>query len=228
MGTFRTGLIVASALMASIGSAAAVSFTPYQISPADTVNQFWPGSIGQDFNVNSTITITSFGAWQPNGITPQQPLTVSIYDRLTQLVVYSQTFTNASPGTPGASNVGFIAANDVLGPGSYSLVGDGFSVVPVGLFNTQGTGLAGTLDNGGGALTFGGWRFDNSANVYPTITFANSNCCGGDSEFRFAAATFTASTPLPSTWIMMLTGFVGLGFFAYRSSKKASAAIAAA
>lgn len=34
-------------------------------------------------------------------------------------------------------------------------------------------------------------------------------------------------TPLPSTWLMMLSGFVGLGFFAYRGRKK-NAALSAA
>jgi hypothetical protein len=38
----------------------------------------------------------------------------------------------------------------------------------------------------------------------------------------------TATTPLPSTWLMLLSGFVGLGFFAYRGTKKNSAALAAA
>ncbi len=38
---------------------------------------------------------------------------------------------------------------------------------------------------------------------------------------------FTTATPLPATWTMLIAGFVGLGFFAYRGSKKNSAAIAA-
>jgi hypothetical protein len=37
-----------------------------------------------------------------------------------------------------------------------------------------------------------------------------------------------AQTPLPSTWTMLIAGFVGLGFFAYRGSKNRSAAIAVA
>ena len=37
-----------------------------------------------------------------------------------------------------------------------------------------------------------------------------------------------SATPLPSTWFLLLSGFVGLGFFAYRGAKKGSAAIAAA
>jgi hypothetical protein len=36
-----------------------------------------------------------------------------------------------------------------------------------------------------------------------------------------------SQTPLPSTWTMLIAGFVGLGFFAYRG-KKMSAAVAAA
>jgi len=41
--------------------------------------------------------------------------------------------------------------------------------------------------------------------------------------------TITISpTPLPSTWLMLLGGFVGLGFFAYRGMKNNSAALAAA
>jgi hypothetical protein len=39
---------------------------------------------------------------------------------------------------------------------------------------------------------------------------------------------FAASTPLPATWLMLLSGFVGLGFFAYRGTKKNAAALAAA
>jgi hypothetical protein len=37
-----------------------------------------------------------------------------------------------------------------------------------------------------------------------------------------------STTPLPSTWLMLLSGFVGLGFFAYRGSKKNGAALSAA
>ena len=32
-----------------------------------------------------------------------------------------------------------------------------------------------------------------------------------------------SATPLPSTWTMLIAGFVGLGFFAYRGTKKNSA-----
>jgi len=37
-----------------------------------------------------------------------------------------------------------------------------------------------------------------------------------------------ATTPLPSTWTMLIASFFGLGFFAYRGSKRNAAALAAA
>ena len=38
----------------------------------------------------------------------------------------------------------------------------------------------------------------------------------------------TTVTPLPSTWTMLIAGFLGLSFLAYRGSKKSSAALASA
>jgi hypothetical protein len=41
-------------------------------------------------------------------------------------------------------------------------------------------------------------------------------------------SSVVSATPLPSTWTMLIAGFAGLGFFAYRGTKKDSVAIAAA
>jgi HpiC1 cyclase len=49
----------------------------------------------------------------------------------------------------------------------------------------------------------------------------------GGLQGNFDNVSLTA-TPLPSTWTMLIAGFVGLGFFAYRATKKGSAAVAAA
>jgi hypothetical protein len=43
----------------------------------------------------------------------------------------------------------------------------------------------------------------------------------------FAPTFLPAATPLPTTWLMLVSGFVGLGFFAYRGTKKNSAVLAA-
>jgi hypothetical protein len=47
--------------------------------------------------------------------------------------------------------------------------------------------------------------------------------------FEVALPTNTnLATPLPSTWTMLIAGFAGLGFFAYRGMKKDAAALVAA
>ncbi len=45
---------------------------------------------------------------------------------------------------------------------------------------------------------------------------------------QYTNYAFLVATPLPSTWTMLIAGFVGVGFFAYRGTKKGSAASAAA
>ena len=40
--------------------------------------------------------------------------------------------------------------------------------------------------------------------------------------------SFLVATPLPSTWLMLLSGFIGLGYFAYRGMKKHTAVLAVA
>jgi hypothetical protein len=75
-----------------------------------------------------------------------------------------------------------------------------------------------------------------TVNVYQNFTF---NVIGtGSDTLNFAAynnPAFTyvdnvslAATPLPPTWTMLIAGFAGLGFFAFRGSKKNAAATAAA
>jgi hypothetical protein len=60
---------------------------------------------------------------------------------------------------------------------------------------------------GGFDLTPGPIAFDNEN--FPGLGFPN-----------------ISSTPLPSTWLMLLGGLVGLGFFAYRGTKSTVAAVA--
>jgi hypothetical protein len=51
---------------------------------------------------------------------------------------------------------------------------------------------------------------------------------GTQGNFDNVSLTATTATPLPSTWTMLIAGFIGLGFFAYRGTKNRSAATAAA
>jgi len=75
---------------------------------------------------------------------------------------------------------------------------------------------------------------DGQSNVYvkilfdQNITFAKfSDGTGQSNAFEFNVAdglriTTTGAVPEPSTWAMMILGFLGLGFFGYRKSSKNS------
>ncbi len=63
-----------------------------------------------------------------------------------------------------------------------------------------------------------------SANSYSLYTSAN----GGYPVQNGSYPGILTATPLPSTWTMLIVGFLGLGFFAYRGTKQGSAAITAA
>jgi hypothetical protein len=67
-------------------------------------------------------------------------------------------------------------------------------------------------------------------NVVGTGTDALVFTSANDPSFTYlddVSLTSTAATPLPSTWLMLLSGFVGLGFFAYRGTKKRTVLAAA-
>lgn len=63
--------------------------------------------------------------------------------------------------------------------------------------------------------------FDTSAlGSFQSVVFST-----GDTAFEFA---FTTAVPEPSTWAMIILGFAGVGFMAYRRSHKEGAILAAA
>lgn len=74
--------------------------------------------------------------------------------------------------------------------------------------------------------------FSFTTTVVGSLSFAslkdNSNTSFAQDVGNILDNVVVNSTPLPSTWTMLIAGFAGLGFFAYRGMKKASAAQAAA
>jgi choice-of-anchor C domain-containing protein len=74
--------------------------------------------------------------------------------------------------------------------------------------------------NGLGWSTYSGTFLANSATTI--LTF--NNTIGGNNGGLLLDAVSVSAVPEPSTWALMLLGFAGLGFFAYRRTKKASMA----
>lgn len=65
-----------------------------------------------------------------------------------------------------------------------------------------------------------------SSLVSPSFIFVQYTDSVGD--YWYTSQTSLTATPLPSTWTMLIAGFVGLGFFAYRGSKRSTVALVAA
>ena len=83
------------------------------------------------------------------------------------------------------------------------------------------TGFSGTTLNGLNTLTFDVVNYGDS-------TFTGGAGTANPTGLNVEFTSFVGQTPLPSTWTMLIAGFAGLGFFAYRGTKKSSAAIATA
>jgi hypothetical protein len=178
-------------------------------------------------------------------VLPVQAATISTSDTFAGTL--TTTFSSMSPndvGTQTGSGTG-----DLLPLGSYTFTnsadvtvyGPSFTTFSItnGVFTdtfTHGT-LFGTFTGSGtsGAVSATGtfdYVFTGGTGAYlgytgtatqdATLTFATSAAAG-------TAVGSLTTTPLPSTWLMLLGGLVGLGVFIYRGPKKnAAAALAAA
>ena len=210
-------LLIAAGAVALLAAPASAEIV-YQDSPTGTL-QGWGGSLGMDFQVNNSILVTALGVFD-NGVTANlngvagQGVQVGIFNVATQgLVSPSVTFLQANAGsyTSSGADVFQSVTGFTLTPGEYS-------IVTVGDVNANTGGAPNAsqvLNNLGGAITFnGGSRFDYSS------AFALPQLIDGGPANRYQAGTFIASVPEPSTWAMMIVGFLGLGFAALRRQKK--------
>jgi hypothetical protein len=88
-----------------------------------------------------------------------------------------------------------------------------------------------TLDSTSGANYFGHInsliQTDATANFTFSGTITDGNLWSLDATGHAVATPFTDAVPEPSTWAMMILGFAGVGFMAYRRKSK-QAFIAAA
>ena len=71
------------------------------------------------------------------------------------------------------------------------------------------------------------WGSHPTINASAAWIWSDTSDTYGATAYFSTTITPTSATPLPSTWLMLLSGFVGLGFFAYRGTKRKTAAIAA-
>jgi hypothetical protein len=201
---------------------------PPAYPPSTTGLQQFQGNLGMEFQVNTPITVDALGAFD-NGVqselsgTTGNGVEVGIFNALTgQLVGTSVTFNGDTKYTQIDGDAFQSVSPFVLGKGYYAIVALDDPNYNQGYFPSIPFNQYQTLNTLIGAITFINYnRFDFSTTLeLPTIQ-------DGGPVDRYDAATFAAVTPLPSTWTMLIAGFVGFGFVAYRASRKNAAALAA-
>jgi hypothetical protein len=218
VGAVRGGLIAAAAV-ALLSLPAKADVVVFQ----DAINvpnlQNWQGGLGLDFTVNQSIHVTALGAFD-NGINANlagsdgsSGVTVAIFTQA-GVQVGPSVFFQAGGSYTQILGDAFKSVNITLGPGLYTVVS-----LNDGNYNqgNNGGGLVNNyqkLNDLNGDITFTGSRYSFS-NTFPTIS-------DGPPLDRYDAGTFTAAVPEPSTWAMMILGFAGLGFMAYRQKSKSA------
>jgi hypothetical protein len=165
---------------------------------------------GEVFTAPTTAELTSFslflnstgagniiggvGVWNGSGVSSVLYTSSPVASALTN------TFSPNVAVVAGQEYVAFLSVDGVAGP-------NGTANMP------EGTHVAG-LD---------GFTFNNSECCGGSGTYANLSW-SGTGAFSFEAefsATFSPAVPEPSTWAMLLLGFAGIGFMAYRRKTNA-------
>lgn len=214
-----TGSLTAVAVLGMLAGSAHAQFNAYSLPTPVVGTQAFQGSLGLDFDVNTSIEIFRLGVFDSNQDGLVNAINVAIYNRNTQTVV------------AGLGPLAFIGTGDVLDgayrfrniapvlltPGQYSVVASGFSSAdPNG--NTGAGGFpTPTTNTGGGVVSYvGGGRFEGTPGVYPTII-------DGGPAARYGAGNFSArslsqvAAPEPATGLLF--GFALLPIAGLRRRK---------
>ncbi len=172
----------------------------------NSVPDGWSATIGYDYQPGFN-HIQTGSYYVESGV---QSLSIGNYDYDLYVATLTQTFSDVSGATYSVSFWAFDGGAN----------GDSSAYL-----NVSAGGLTLSLDD---------------TNAYPYAEFGFTFIGSGTDTLTIAAQTDPsewyvdnvgvsglAATPLPSTWTMLVAGFAGLGFFAYRSSKKNAASLAA-
>ena len=177
-------------------------------------------------------------------VLPVQASTISISGNYTGTVINNLTFVDPDfVGTQTVSGTGNLAP---FGSYTFTASNDATFFHPTFVSNTLTNGIF-TDTFGGGTLfgTYTGHGISNGSNTTETLNYVFTGGTGvflgdtgsshgtaiiinGTGAISYSGMGSLTTTPIPSTWLMLLSGLVGLGFFAYRGSKKGAVGLAAA
>ena len=207
-------LIGAVVLALETVPASASSVPVFSLDPGTVGNQVCC-TLGLDFTVNTSIKIDSLGAFT-NG---QSPITVTIYDLSSNSAVAGLS-TIVTSGGPSSGYTFNPITPVTLASGNYQVTAFGWTSSNQEYnpdqppFTLLSNGPQASFFTDGGALTLGGAYYNFPATPGVATTFDQYTTTYGAGDFTVQAV------PEPSTWAMMILGFLGIGLAAYRRKDK--------
>jgi hypothetical protein len=205
------------------------TFNPINSTGSDFVNTLNQSRAFFDYSASATSTgsqsvfLPTVGT-QPNGL-PAYTFSVQNVAANTPVFIDPQIAIGYSYkiglGDPNFASVTLPTLN---GTGSYTIVlsdGETFTVLPGQKFDfTQLMGFG----NGVSSFKVLGINPNSGLNPDDPLAFVTQLTFAGDGEFTGEMDPITAAVPEPSTWAMMILGFLGVGFMAYRKKSTLSLA----
>ena len=204
----ETSLLLGAALVALAAGQASAAAAVYDAPPTLAGDQGYSGILGDDFTVNSAVTVTALGAFDSGKTGITTDIMIGLYDLTTAAYVTPVVNFN---GTPDPTNAAFvfqaITPVHLIAGHNYSIVGMGFN----GVDRNYNTNTDTPLRNGTSPVTFN--------TLYGALTNDFSRYAGADPSgsvvfpyaSAFGAGTLVAYVPEPAAWALMLIGIGGVG-----------------